>query len=104
MESSIEKSERLAEVIEILKPFIPMIDREYAKLIIASLYNQASTNENAQIFNPSFDNKRTDRLIYQAKALQGLVDFIEFMIKSNDVKSIIDQNKINRDKINSLFL
>jgi hypothetical protein len=104
MELSREKSEELAALIELMKPYIQLIDIDYANAVYKAMKDQASWQQSASVLNPSFDSVRNDLLYTQAQCLKAMITFISLAKECDQLKSQIQHNQEARNKVAALFI
>lgn len=104
MELSREKSEELAALIELMKPYIQLIDIDYANAVYKAMKDQASWQQSASILNPSYDSVKNDLLYTQAQCLKAMITFISLAMECDQLKNAVKQNQLNHNKVASLFI
>jgi hypothetical protein len=104
MELNREKSEELAALIELMKPYIQLIDIDYANAVYKAMKDQASWQQSASILNPSYDNVKNDLLYTQAQCLKAMITFISLAKECDQLKGMIQQNEQNQRKVAALFI
>jgi len=101
---SVEESRKLAFAIEQVKVFLPMIDVEYAKLAVKSMYEQASRQYTLAVLNPRYDPARSTLIGMQARGLDFLIKFIESMTECAKMKDSIKAKEVHYEDIEKMFL
>lgn len=98
-----QKSEQLAEVIILMKQFFPLVDLEHAKECIKNMEADAQRYDSAAVLMRNYNPKKAQVMQWSAKALEGLVAFIECQVQINELKQEIGQEDDAFAKIEKMF-
>lgn len=99
-----EKSEQQALAIELMKPFLFMLDLEYCKELVKAMYNQASMQDTLSVLNPSYDHSKSELINTQATALNHLIRYVEKLKECEALKEKIGVRQNHIAEINKMFL
>ncbi len=104
IELTVEKSEELAQKVELIKMISMGIDLDYSEEMVKSFFDQATRQESMAVLMPSHDSRKNDLLREQAKALDHFNKFIRGLRKSQNIKDQITKNQATADKISRMFI
>lgn len=98
------KSQEMAMVIEMIKPYFHLFDVEYAKQVVIAMQNQASWQDSASVINPSYDFSKSQLIRKQAESLRFFIKFIEGLKECDEMKNKIALSEAGKEHISKMFL
>lgn len=99
-----EKSTQQAQIIELIKPYLSMLDYDYCKALVLEMRGQASRQDAMSVLSRSYNPKSGQRLRVQADALNHLAELKRLMIESTSIGNEIESEADARRKIDAMFL
>jgi hypothetical protein len=103
IEHSEVKSQELADVINIIKPMLHMVDIDYAKSVVKTMLDQASFQDSAAVLSPRYLPERPQLIRQQANALKSFVTFIESLKACDEIRTKISVAEMNQNKIDKMM-
>lgn len=98
-----QESTQQAYFIEMLKPWIVVMNLPYLKECVKAMRADASWQDSASVLSRNYDPAVTQLMRKQAEALQNLIDYIEALQECEKMKGAISKNGNLRDSIEKLF-
>ena len=98
-----QESINLALQIESMKPYLHLIDTEYARFAAKKMRDQAHWQRAAAVLNPSHPELKNKYLQQQGDALDKLVDFIESLKECDHIKGQLSGEVKAQEETSKLF-
>ncbi len=98
-----EKSMELAQAIELMKPFIHMIDTDYLAEATRALFAQASRMDSMAPMIRTYNPGKSDLIRKQARAMDLLGQYIDELKQISRMKAKLQDDEADRQAFDDMF-
>jgi hypothetical protein len=97
------KAAEQAEIVKLINMTLPQLDIDFLKQAAKDMRGDALRYESAAVLNPNFNPTKPQLLKEQANTLDTLCRYFEGIKKCSELKTQLDLDKINREKLTAFF-